>query len=116
MENTGLGGIPEMLETAGAVSEEEQMQEPAARKTRRRKTGKNRSGLKGLLLVLQHASLAIMVFAVIVVTVCTTVRIEGVHAKGSYSYIRKADPGKPFEDSEAFNYIFGYAVADVIRF
>ena len=48
MENTGLGGIPEMLETAGAVSEEEQMQEPAARKTRRRKTGKNRSGLKGL--------------------------------------------------------------------
>ena len=64
-----------MLETAGAVSEEEQMQEPAARKTRRRKTGKNRSGLKGLLLVLQHASLAIMVFAVIVVTVCTTVRI-----------------------------------------
>ncbi len=105
-----------MLETAGAVSEEEQMQEPAARKTRRRKTGKNRSGLKGLLLVLQHASLAIMVFAVIVVTVCTTVRIEGVHAKGSYSYIRKADPGKPFEDSEAFNYIFGYAVADVIRY
>ena len=44
-----------MLETAGAVSEEEQMQEPAARKTRRRKTGKNRSGLKALLLVLQHA-------------------------------------------------------------
>lgn len=118
MENTGLGENLEMLETAKEPVKEEQQQEkiPAAGKTRRRKTGKNRSGLKALLLVLQHASLAIMVFAAIVVTVCTTVRIEGVHAKGSYSYIRKADPGTPFEDSEAFNYIFGYAVADVIRY
>ncbi len=118
MENTGLGENLEMLETAKEPVKEEQQQEkiPAAGKTRRRKAGKNRSGLKALLLVLQHASLAIMVFAAIVVTVCTTVRIEGVHAKGSYSYIRKADPGTPFEDSEAFNYIFGYAVADVIRY
>ena len=118
MENTGLGENLEMLETAKEAVKEEQQQEkiPAAGKTRRRKAGKNRGGLKALLLVLQHASLAIMVFAAIVVTVCTTVRIEGVHAKGSYSYIRKADPGMPFEDSEAFNYIFGYAVADVIRY
>lgn len=82
-----------MLETAGAVSEEEQMQEPAARKTRRRKTGKNRSGLKALLLVLQHASLAVMVFAVIVVTACTTVRIEGTR-EGKLQLYQKSRSGE----------------------
>lgn len=117
MENTERGEIPEILETAAEAAEEGQQEKKSAEKRqKKKKTGKNRSGLKALLLILQHAALAIMVFAVIVVTVCTTVRIEGVHSKGSYSYIRSADPGTPFEDSDAFNYIFGYAVADVIRF
>jgi len=114
MENTERGEIPEILETA--AEEGQQEKKSAEKRQKKKKTGKNRSGLKALLLILQHAALAIMVFAVIVVTVCTTVRIEGVHSKGSYSYIRSADPGTPFEDSDAFNYIFGYAVADVIRF
>lgn len=119
MENTERGETPEVLEAAvetAAEEEEQQERKPAEKKHGKKKTGKNRSGLKALLLVLQHAALAIMVFAVIVVTVSTTVRIEGVHSKGSYSYIRSSDPGTPFEDSDAFNYIFGYAVADVIRF
>lgn len=115
MENTERGETQEILETA-AVEEEQQETKTAARKRRKKNTGKNRSGLKVLLLFLQHAALAIMVFAVIVVTVSTTVRIEGVHSNGSYSYIRSSVPGTPFEESDAFNYIFGYAVADVIRF
>ena len=119
MENTGLGENLDILGMAEETAMEEEGQyekRHARRKQKKIKTGKNRSGLKAVLLVLQHAALAIMVFAVIVVTVCTTVRIEGVHSKGSYSYIRSADPGTPFEDSDAFNYIFGYAVADVIRY
>lgn len=119
MENTERGENPEILETAEetAAAEEEQKERiPVEKRPRKKKTGKNRSGIKALLLLLQHAALAIMVFAVIVVTVSTTVRIEGVHSNGSYSYIRSSDPGTPFEESDAFNYIFGYAVADVIRF
>ena len=117
MENTERGENPEILETAGGTAEEGQRERNSAEKRqKKKKAGKNRSGLKALLLILQHAALAIMAFAVIVVAVCTTVRVEGVHSKGSYSYIRSADPGTPFEDSDAFNYIFGYAVADVIRF
>ncbi len=117
MENTGRGETPEILETAGETAEEgQQEKKEAERKHKKKRTGKNRSGLKALLLVLQHVALAITVFSVIVVTACTTVRIEGVHENGSYSYIRSADPGTSFEDSDAFNYIFGYAVADVIRF
>lgn len=117
MENTERGETLEILETAGETAEEGQQENKyAERRRRKKKAGKNRSGVKALLLVLQHAALAIMVFAVIVVAACTTVRIEGVHSKGSYSYIRSADPGTPFEDSDAFNYIFGYAVADVIRY
>lgn len=117
MENKERGENPEILETAGEAAEEGQQEGRSAEKNRRKKrTRRNRSGLKAMLLVLQHAALATMVFSVIVVTVCTTVRIEGVHLNGSYSYIRSADPGTPFEDSDAFNYIFGYAVADVIRF
>lgn len=117
MEHTERGDNPEILETAGEAAEEGQQEiKDVERKHKKKRNRKNRSGLKAMLLILQHAALAIMVFAVIVVTVCTTVRIEGVHANGSYSYIRSADPGTPFEDSDAFNYIFGYAVADVIRF
>lgn len=119
MENTERGETPEILETAeetAAAEEGQQEREQTEKKKRKKRTGKNRGGLKALLLLLQHAALAIMVFAVIVVTVSTTVRIEGVHSNGSYSYIRSSDPGTPFEDSDAFNYIFGYAVADVIRF
>lgn len=119
MENTERGDNPEILEAAEettAVEEERHPDMPPVRKQKKNRAGKNRGGLKTLLLVLQHAALAIMVFSVIVVTVCTTVRYEGVHSAGSYSYIRSADPGIPFEDSDAFNHIFGYAVADVIRF
>lgn len=119
MENTERGENPEILETAEetAAAEEEQKERiPVEKRPRKKKTGKNRSGIKALLLLLQHAALAIMVFAVIVVMVSTTVRIEGVHSNGSYSYIRSSDPGTSFEESDAFNYIFGYAVADVIRF
>ncbi len=118
MENTERGENPEMLETAGetGTAEERQQEEKTPPKKQKKKTGKNRNGIKALLLTLQHAALAIMVFSVIVVTVGSTVRYEGVHSEGSYSYIRSADPGTPFEDSDAFNHIFGYAVADVIRY
>lgn len=118
MENTERGETPEKLETAGetGTAEERQQEEKTTPKKQKKRTGKNRKGLKALLLTLQHAALAIMVFSVIVVTVGSTVRYEGVHSEGSYSYIRSADPGTPFEDSDAFNHIFGYAVADVIRY
>ncbi len=118
MENTGLGENPEILVTAGETAEEEQQEKkPAGRKQKRKRAGKNRSGLKVFLLLLQHASLAIMVFAVFVVSVCSTVRYEGVHSRGSYTnYTGFEDPGTPFEESEVFNHIFGCAVADVIRY
>lgn len=119
MENTERGESPEILETAEeteAAEEGQREREQTEKRKRKKRAGKNRGGLKALLLLLQHIALAIMVFAVIVVTVSTTVRIEGVHSNGSYSYIRSSDPGTPFEESDAFNYIFGYAVADVIRF
>ncbi len=118
MENTGLGETPEILETAGETAEEgQQEKKEAGRKQKRKRAGKNRSGLKTFLLVLQHAALAIMVFAVFVVSVCSTVRYEGVHSRGSYTnYNGFEDPGTPFEESEVFNHIFGCAVADVIRY
>lgn len=120
MENTERMDNPELLETeegnAEKAAAEEEQRERRHGKDRREKTGKNGGGLRALLLILQHTALAIMVFSLIVVTACTTVRIEGVHSDGSYSYIGNSDPGTPFEDSEVFNCIFGYAVADVIRY
>lgn len=121
MENTERMDTPELLEmeeenAEKAAEAEQRERKPGEDRQRKRKTGKKGSAFRLLLLVLQHTALAIMAVALIVVTACTTVRIEGVHSNGSYSYIRNSDPGTPFEDSEAFNYIFGYAVADVIRF
>ncbi|MDE6213821.1 MAG: hypothetical protein K2M70_10155, partial [Lachnospiraceae bacterium] len=87
------------------------------KKQRKDKPKKNRFGIRILLRILQHAALAVTVFSVLIVAACGTVRVSGVHSGGTYtSFTGYSDPGTPFEDSEAFNAIFGYAVADIIRF
>ncbi len=126
MENREREENTEVLETAEETTEEKkgeeekeeeqegkQKREKRSRKEKRR----NRRGIRMLLLLLQHVALATAVFAFFVVTVCSTVRISGVHSDGSYvSYTGYSDPGKPFEESEIFETIFGYALADLVRF
>lgn len=126
MDNREREENTEVLETAEETTEEkkeeeEQGEEQEGRQKREKRSRKekrrNRRGIRMLLLLLQHVALAAAVFAFFVVTVCSTVRISGVHSDGSYvSYTGYSDPGKPFEESEIFETIFGYALADLIRF
>ena len=53
MENTGRGENPEILETAGETTAEEGQHErkPDEKGRRKKRAGKNRGGLKALLLV-----------------------------------------------------------------
>lgn len=62
MEHTERGDNPEILETAGEAAEEGQQEiKDVERKHKKKRNRKNRSGLKAMLLILQHAALAIMV-------------------------------------------------------
>lgn len=124
MGNTEYGENSEVLETAEATAEEKRFEEKQeenleeqGRKAKRNKPRKNRRGIRALLLLLQHVALAVMVFAIFVVTVCSTVRISGVHSDGTHvTYTGYSDPGKPYEESDLFNTILGYAVSDIVRY
>lgn len=121
MGNTEFEGNMEVLETAEETTaekkQEEKKEETQEKKQKKRKSRKNRYGIRVLLLLLQHIALMAMVFSIFVVTVCSTVRISGVHSDGTYvSYTGYSDPGKPYEESDLFNEIFGYAAADIVRF
>lgn len=104
-------------ETTAEETGREQTAEKPEKKQKKEKRRKNRLGIRTLLRILQHAALAVMVFSMLVITVCSTVQVSGVHSTGGYtSFTGYSDPGIPFEESELFNAIFGYAVADIIRF
>lgn len=83
-----------------------------------RKPKKQRNGMRLLCRILQHVTLAVMALSLVVTVASTTVRIEGFHRDGTYtSYMaRYSGKDEKFEDSELFNEIFGYAMADIIRF
>lgn len=72
--------------------------------------------LRKLLCILQHAFLGVMILAVFVVTCGSTVRIDGFR-KSSISFnMGYRYQGEQYEESDIFNGIFGYAVADIIRY
>ena len=124
MDKTNYEETSEVLETTEEAAEktaeettEEQTEVHKEKKQKKDKPKKNRFGIRTMLRIVQHGALAVMVFSMLIVTVCGTVRISGVHSEGTYTnFTGYSDPGTPFEDSEAFNAIFGYAVADIIRF
>lgn len=82
-----------------------------------KKPKKQKSGVRVICRILQHAALAVMALALVVTVASTTVRIEGFRGNGSYtSYSYYSSKEKDFEESDLFNTIFGYAMADIIRF
>ena len=82
-----------------------------------RRPRRQKNGIRTICRILQHVLLAVMVLALVVTVAYTTVRIEGFRGNGSYtSYTHYSGKEKDFEESELFNTIFGYAMADVIRF
>lgn len=84
---------------------------------REKRPKKQKSGMRTFCRILQHVTLAVMALALVVTVACTTVRIEGFRGNGSYtSYTRYSSKEKNFEQSDLFNTIFGYAMADIIRF
>ncbi len=83
---------------------------------REKRPRKRKHGVRGLCLILQHVLLAVMALALVVTVACTTVRIEGFRGNGSYTSYTYYGKEKDFENSELFNIIFGYAMADIIRF
>lgn len=107
----------EMLEETAEETTKEPIEVHTEKKQKKEKRKKNGLGIRTLLRILQHIALAVMVFSLLIVMVCGTVQISGVRSDGNYTnFTGYSDPGTPFEDSEAFNAIFGYAVADIIRF
>ncbi len=82
-----------------------------------RRPKKQRNGMRTLCRILQHVALAVMVLALVVTVSNITVQIEGFRWNGSYtSYTHYSSKEKNFEESDLFNTIFGYAMADIIRF
>lgn len=68
-----------------------------------------------LLCLLQHISLGVMVLAVLIVVGGSMVNIQGFRKKLNYN-MYSMDQSAEYEDSDMFNSIFGYMVADVIRY
>ena len=79
-----------------------------------KKPKKASHGLRMVLRILQHTALAVVALSLLVVTLGSTVRIQGFRDAKSYS-LYASDQDKKYEESELFNNIFGYAMADIIR-
>ena len=82
-------------------------------KEKRHRRGK--IGFRTFMRFLQHALLAVMVLAIFVVVIGSTVRIQGFRNNCSYM-LDSSDQNKEYEESDLFGNIFGYAVADIIRY
>ena len=80
-----------------------------------KKHKKSKKGFHTVLRILQHASLAVMVLSVFVVVIGSTVRIQSFRNHGSYM-LDSSEQNKEYEESDLFGTIFGYAVADIIRY
>lgn len=81
------------------------------------KDGKRKAGrsIRAALQVLQHLLLMMAVIAVLVVTTGSTVVVQGLSGKESYS-VHASDQEKTYEESKLFNTVFGRAVTDIIRY
>lgn len=79
------------------------------------KPKKAKNGFRTFMRFLQHVSLAVMALSIFVVVIGSTVRIQGFRSGGSYM-LDSSDQNKEYEDSDLFGTIFGYAVADIIRY
>ncbi len=118
MENTEREENREILEDTQDIQYPE-IKEKKEKRRKKERRPKNRRFLRTALLGVQHIALAVMVFAMIVVTVGTTMEIQSANHSwgGTIEYVNYTpDPGTPFEDSRVFNQIFGHAAADIIRF
>ncbi len=117
MENTEREALMEVPEKTEEIRQEE-TQQPEKKVKKRKKDKPKRSGrgVRTMLRIVQHIVLAVMAFSLIVITVSSTVQVKKFRSGESVSFTGYQDPGVPFEDSEIFNRIFGYAVADIVRF
>lgn len=80
-----------------------------------KKSRRAKHGFRTFMRMLQHISLAVMVLSVFVVVIGSTVRIQGFRSGGRYM-LDSSDQNKEYEESDLFDSIFGYAVADIIRY
>lgn len=80
-----------------------------------RRTNKSSHTLRTLLRILQHMSLAFMALAVLVVAGGSTVWVQGFRGKIDFNMYSQ-DRNSAYEASDMFNSIFGYAMADIIRY
>lgn len=80
----------------------------------KKSAGENK-GVQLALRILQHLMLAIAVVAVYVVVNGSEISIQGMKYAMNYN-LHESDRDKKYEESELFNNIFGYSIADIIRF
>lgn len=84
-------------------------------KRKEKKPAGEKKGVQLALRILQHLMLAIVVASVYVVVNGSEVSIQGMKYSVNYN-LHESDRNKAYEESELFNNIFGYSIADIIRF
>lgn len=119
-ENTEAVELAEHInqgEIAGVMESDDKGDREGKRKREKaEKPKKTRRGLWTFLRILQHAALAAMVFSLIVTVACGTMRVVGMRSGAFVELFGNMEPGESFEQSEFFNGVLGYALADIIRF
>ena len=91
------------------------MEEKMGEEQREKKPVKKRKGVPVALRILQHIALAVGVVSLFVVTIGSQMRIKGLKYYVTYD-LYESDQNKEYEESELFNNIFGFSLADIIRF
>ncbi len=81
---------------------------------RKQKVKRGNHAVRAFLRILQHLSLAIMAVSLFIVAIGSTVRVDGFRSRYSFN-MYSMNQRQSYEDSELFDNIFGYAVADIIR-
>ena len=82
---------------------------------KQKKPKKGNHMLRTLLRIMQHLCLGVMVLAMIVVACGSTVRVQGFKRNIAFNMFTQ-EQNRGYEESDIFNNIFGYTVADIIRF
>lgn len=82
---------------------------------KKKRPKKSRHTVRTILRILQHISLGAMALAMLVVVSGSTVWVEGFRGDMDFNMYSQ-DRNSPYEESGMFNSIFGYAVADIIRY
>lgn len=119
-ENTEAVELAEHInqgEIAGVMESDDKGDREGKRKQEKvKRPKKTRRSLRTFLRILQHAALAAMVFSLIVTVACGTMRVVGMRSGAFVELFGNMEPGESFEQSEFFNGVLGYALADIIRF